>query len=198
MNFEYKDFIGVFSDVFPEGFCEHLITEFNRNKDLGAGSDRQKGEGVDKHFKNDYQINANGKNINFEPFNDNNTTNMFFKGLQHCFHAYAEQYSPLKNTKINCNNMKMQETSTGGGYHVWHSEQGNGDQANRGLVYMLYLNTLPTEANGETEFLYQQRRLNPVENTMVLWPAAFTHAHRGNPVYGDNTKYIVTGWFHHE
>lgn len=92
----------------------------------------------------------------------------------------------------------MQGTSTGGGYHVWHSEQGNGDHANRGLVYMLYLNTLPTEANGETEFLYQQRRLNPVENTMVIWPAAFTHAHRGNPVYGDNTKYIVTGWFYHE
>ena len=126
MNFEYRDFIGVFSDVFPEGFCEHLITEFNRNKDLGAGSDRQKGEGVDKHFKNDYQICSNGKNINFEPFNDNDTRNMFFKGLQHCFDAYAEEFSPLKNTKINCNNMKMQETSTGGGYHVWHSEQGNG------------------------------------------------------------------------
>ena len=198
MNFEYRDFIGVFSDVFPEGFCEHLITEFNRNKNLGAGSDRQKGEGADKHIKNDYQICANGKNINFEPFNDNDTRNMFFKGLQHCFDAYAEEFSALKNTNINCNNMKMQETSTGGGYHVWHGEQGNGDQANRGLVYMLYLNTLPTEANGETEFLYQQRRLNPVENTMVLWPAAFTHAHRGNPVYGDNTKYIVTGWFYHE
>ena len=92
----------------------------------------------------------------------------------------------------------MQKTSSGGGYHVWHGEQGNDDSANRGLVYMLYLNTLPKEANGETEFLYQQRRINPVANTMVLWPAAFTHAHRGNPVYGDNTKYIVTGWFYHE
>ena len=198
MNFEHKDFIGIFSSVYPDGFCEHLISEFERNKDLGAGSDRQSSEGIDKHIKNDYQINSNGNNINFEPFNDNNTSNMFFKGLQHCFNAYVEQYSALKDININCNNMKMQETSTGGGYHVWHGEQGNGDQANRGLVYMLYLNTLPTEANGETEFLYQQRRLNPVENTMVLWPAAFTHAHRGNPVYGENTKYIVTGWFYHE
>ena len=94
--------------------------------------------------------------------------------------------------------MKMQKTSSGGGYHVWHGEQGNGDQANRGLVYMLYLNTVPVEANGETEFLYQQRRINPVENTMVLWPASFTHTHRGNPVYGDNHKYIITGWFYHE
>ena len=94
--------------------------------------------------------------------------------------------------------MKMQKTSTGGGYHVWHGEQGNGEQAGRGLVYMLYLNDLPKEANGETEFLYQQRRINPVGNTMVIWPAAFTHAHRGNPVYGDNHKYIITGWFYHE
>lgn len=198
MNFEYRDFIGVFTNVYPDGFCDHLISEFERNKNLGAGSDRQMSEGSDKHIKNDYQICSNGKNIIFEPFDGGSTIDMFFKGLQHCFDAYAQEYSPLKNIKINCNNMKMQKTSTGGGYHVWHGEQGNGEQANRGLVYMLYLNTLPAEANGETEFLYQQRRINPTKNTMVLWPAAFTHAHRGNPVYGDNEKYIATGWFYHE
>jgi hypothetical protein len=63
---------------------------------------------------------------------------------------------------------------------------------------MLYLNALPSGANGETEFLYQQRRINPTKNTMVLWPAGFTHPHRGNPVYGDVSKYIATGWFYHE
>lgn len=198
MNSEYKDFIGVFSSVYPDGFCEHLISEFDRNQNLGAGTDRQNGEGAEKHRKNDYQISSNGKNINFEPFENNQTSDVFFRGLQHCFEAYTNEFSVLKDIKINCNNMKMQKTSSGGGYHVWHGEQGNGEQANRGLVYMLYLNTLPPEANGETEFLYQQRRINPVENTMVVWPAAFTHAHRGNPVYGDNTKYIVTGWFYHE
>ena len=198
MKTEYKDFIGVFSEVYPEGFCEHLIAEFERNRNLGAGTDRQNGEGAHKHIKNDYQIGSNGKNINFEPFKDENTLDLFFNGLQKCFEAYSNEFSVIKHVKVNCNNMKMQKTSTGGGYHVWHAEQGNGEQANRGLVYMLYLNTLPEEANGETEFLYQQRRIKPVENTMVLWPAAFTHAHRGNPVYGGNSKYIVTGWFYHE
>tara|TARA_R110000803_G_scaffold53222_1_gene109199 strand:- start:2468 stop:3064 length:597 start_codon:yes stop_codon:yes gene_type:complete len=198
MNYEIKDFIGVFSDVYPDGFCSHLVSEFERNRTLGAGTDRQNGEGAFKHRKDDYQIFSNGKNINFEPFEDKNTVNMFFKGLQHCFEAYGNEFSVIKNINVNCNNIKMQKTSKGGGYHVWHGEQGNGDQARRGLVYMLYLNSLPVEANGETEFLYQQRRINPVENTMVLWPAAFTHAHRGNPVYGDNAKYIVTGWFYHE
>jgi len=198
MKADYKDFIGVFSEVYPEKFCAHLIAEFDRNQTLGAGSDRQTGEGANKHIKEDYQIFSNGKNINFEPFDDKSTVDMFFKGLQHCFEVYTNEFSTLKGININCNNMKMQKTSTRGGYHVWHGEQGNGAEANRGIVYMLYLNTLPTEANGETEFLYQQRRISPVGNTMVLWPAAFTHAHRGNPVYGDNSKYIVTGWFYHE
>ena len=198
MKTEYKDFIGVFSDVYPEGFCEHLISEFNRNKNLGAGTDRGNGEGAAKHIKDDYYIFCNGKNINFEPFQENNTVGLFFNGLQNCFKHYSDEYSSIKEGNINCNHMKMQKTSPGGGYHVWHGEQGNGDHASRGLVYMLYLNTLPPEANGETEFLYQQRRINPAENTMVIWPAAFTHAHRGNPVYGDNSKYIVTGWFYYE
>ena len=198
MSVEYKDFIGVFSDVYPEGFCEHLISEFDRNQILGAGTTRQNGEGTDKHFKNDYQIFCNGKNIHFEPFDGRKTVDLFFSGLQQCFEEYSNEYSVIKNNNVRCDHMKMQKTSKGGGYHIWHGEQGNGEQANRGLVYMLYLNTLPPESNGETEFLYQQRRINPVGNTMVLWPAAFTHAHRGNPVYGDTTKYIVTGWFYHE
>lgn len=198
MKTEYKDFIGVFSEVYPEGFCEHLISEFERNKNLGAGSDRRLSEGADNHVKNDYHIGCNGKNINFHDFNGKNTLDTFFDGLQLCFDAYGNEFSVIKDVKLKCNNMKMQKTSTGGGYHVWHCEQGNRDQANRSLVYMLYLNSMPAEANGETEFLYQQRRINPSENTMVLWPAAFTHAHRGNPVYGDNSKYIITGWFYNE
>jgi hypothetical protein len=198
MNPEYKDFIGVFSGVYPEGFCEHLIAEFDRNQKLGVGVDRKKGEGSNKHVKNDYQIFSNGRNINFEPFGGEGTIDVFFNGLQKCFQEYTDEFSVAKEIDVRCNNMKMQKTTSGGGYHVWHGEQGNGEQAGRSLVYMLYLNTLPPEANGETEFLYQQRRINPVENTMVLWPAAFTHAHRGNPVYGENAKYIVTGWFYHE
>tara|TARA_R110002072_G_scaffold201632_2_gene359376 strand:+ start:1841 stop:2437 length:597 start_codon:yes stop_codon:yes gene_type:complete len=198
MKTEYKDFIGIFSDVYPEGFCEHLINEFEKNKEFGAGNNRQNSEGVHKHQKDDYSILANGKNCKIEDFFGENAVNLFFSGLQNCYEDYANTFSSLKAIKIIANDMKMQKTSPGGGYHLWHAEQGNDEKANRGLVYTLYLNTLPPEANGETEFLYQQRRINPVENTMVLWPAAFTHTHRGNPVYEDNAKYIITGWFYHE
>lgn len=199
MKIEYKDFIGVFSNVYPDDFCEHLIAEFERIKNTGAGHDRQSSEpNMFKHHKDDYHIYVTGQSIELTPFKEASSMELFFQGLQECFNQYVNMFSPLKDVSMRCTNMKMQKTSPGGGYHIWHFEQGNDYASHRGLSYMLYLNTLPVEANGETEFLYQQRRINPVENTMVLWPAAFTHTHRGNAVYGDHTKYIVTGWFYNE
>lgn len=198
MKNDYRNFIGIYYDVYPDGFCEHLISEFERNLDLGAGFSRQDSEGAKKHVKEDQHIFVNGKNFNFLDFNEKNTVDVFFQGLQKCYEDYSNEFSVLSDTDINCNTMKMQKTSSGGGYHIWHGEQGNGEQGRRCLVYSLYLNTLPEGANGETEFLYQQRRVSAVKNSMVFWPAAFTHAHRGNPVYGDNAKYIVTGWFYYE
>jgi hypothetical protein len=194
----YDDFIGVFSGVYPDNFCKHLINEFEKCKNEGFGANRQESEGAFKTQKDDYQLGLTGNNVNFEDFNDTATKKIFWTGLQNCFDLYKQQFSVLEGVNVSCLDIKMQKTTSGGGYHTWHGEQGNGDQARRSLAYMLYLNTLPKEANGETEFLYQQRRINPVENTMVIWPASFTHAHRGNPVFGMNQKYIVTGWFYNE
>jgi hypothetical protein len=133
------------------------------------------------------------------PFNGEDPVDMFFNGLQNCYDSYCTQYSVLKtNASIRATVMKMQRTGPGGGYHVWHAEQGAGRHASRVVTYMLYLNTIKPQDGAETEFLYQRKRFNPVENTMVLWPAAYTHAHRGNPVLGTDYKYIVTGWFYYD
>jgi hypothetical protein len=198
MNAEYKDFIAIYRDVYPEGYCQHLIKEFDRLVESGAGSNRQRAEGASKHFKNDTQLGLNFGVHTVADFDGVPASRVFFKGLQLCYEAYNEEFSVLKDGNIRATAMKMQRTDPGGGYHVWHGEQGNGEHAYRVLVYMLYLNTLTQEEAGETEFLYQQRRLQPTENTMVLWPAAFTHAHRGNTVFGERSKYIVTGWFYYD
>lgn len=198
MNAEYREFIGIYRDVYPEGYCRHLINEFERLVNSGAGTNRQRGEGAPKHRKNDMQLGLNFGVHTAADFNGAKTTSVFFDGLQQCYDEYTEQFSVLREGKITGTHMKMQRTDPGGGYHVWHGEQGNGEHADRVLVYMLYLNTLTQEEAGETEFLYQQRRIQPQENTMVLWPATFTHAHRGNTVFGERSKYIVTGWFYYE
>lgn len=199
MNVEYKGFIGIYQDVYPLGYCSHMVSEFERMENAGAGSNRQRSERAHRHVKNDYQIMLNIKNHGALDFEGKNSVDLFFDGLQACYEDYSEQFSVLKDSgNVRATVMKMQRTSSGGGYHVWHGEQGSREHANRVLVYMLYLNTLPEMSNGETEFLYQQQRIRPVENTMILWPAAYTHAHRGNPVYGDTAKYVITGWFYYD
>lgn len=199
MNSEYIDHIALYKNVYPEGYCQHMIAEFERLEQGGVGSDRQRSEGAKHHEKSDHHIFINMRNHGVQDFNGRNSCDLFFDGLQKCYDVYTDKYSILKDSgKISATYMKMQRTGPGGGYHVWHCEQGGGSAANRAVVYMLYLNTLAPEDGAETEFLYQKKRFNPTENTMVLWPAAYTHAHRGNPVLGETHKYIITGWFYYD
>lgn len=198
MNVTHKDFLATYTDVYPTDYCEHLITEFERLVASGAGRNRQQSEKAAKHVKDDMQLILNVNAHNLRPFDGRDAVDVFFHGLQQCYDEYSEMYSVLKDGRINGSTMKMQRTDSGGGYHIWHCEQNNGRQAERVLVYMLYLNTLNPEDGGETEFLYQKTRVSPQKNTMLLWPAAFTHAHRGNTVLGLKSKYIVTGWFYYD
>jgi len=198
MNINYNGFIGIYDDVYPEGYCQHLIKEFDRLKDAGAGFNRRQSEGAPETVKNDHQIGFGLRGHEVALFEEGNTVDIFFNGLQRCYDQYCEKFSSLRDGKIRGTIMKLQRTDPGGGYHVWHGEQGNGEHANRVLVYMLYLNSLAPEEAGETEFLYQQQRFRPTENQMILWPASYTHTHRGNTVFGERSKYIVTGWFYYD
>ena len=199
MNTEYIEHIALYKNVYPEGYCQHLISEFDRLALNGAGVSRQEGEGAVKHRKDDHQILINIRGHNLLDFNGEPCDNIFFNGLQRCYNDYTTKYSLLRdNGSIRATHMKIQRTTPGGGYHVWHCEQGPDEHTRRVVTYMLYLNTLTAEDGAETEFLYQKKRFNPVENTMVVWPAAYTHAHRGNAVLGETNKYIVTGWFYYD
>ena len=59
------------------------------------------------------------------------------------------------------------------------------------LTALCYLNDV--EEGGELEFLYQSKRIKPRQGDFVLWPAGYTHHHRGNPPL-KGEKYIYTGW----
>ena len=86
-------------------------------------------------------------------------------------------------------------TADQGGYPYWHCElypkAGSVDPLHRVLLWTIYLNDGFDE--GETEFLYQQRRIKPKTGQLLLAPTAFTHTHRGNRPRGGD-KYIATSW----
>ena len=195
---KYNNFIGMYDNVFPEYFCQHMISEFERLNSNGYCGNRQDSENTTKLKKQDEFCFLNLKNHYISEFQEKNSQRIFLDGLQTCFDDYVEEYDSLKDSSLKCTSIKMQKTAPGSGYHVWHAEQGNDESANRGLVYSVYLNTLDENGAGETEFLYQRIRIPPKENTLIIWPAAFTHTHRGNVVHGQTPKYIITGWFYYE
>lgn len=86
-------------------------------------------------------------------------------------------------------------TAGRGGYPYWHCElfprDANAETLHRHLLWTAYLNDGFGE--GETEFLYQRRKVAPRAGALLLAPAAFTHTHRGNRPQGGD-KVIATSW----
>ncbi|OLH91103.1 hypothetical protein DXO216_06640 [Xanthomonas oryzae pv. oryzae] len=86
-------------------------------------------------------------------------------------------------------------TANQGGYPCWHCElyprDASADTLHRLLLWTLYLND--DFAQGETEFLFQQRKPPPRTGSLLIAPTAFTHTHRGNRQVGGD-KFIATSW----
>ncbi len=51
MDIKYLDFIGMYSEVYPDGFCNHVINEFEKLITAGHCGNRQDNEGVTKTKK---------------------------------------------------------------------------------------------------------------------------------------------------
>ena len=184
-QFYIDNHIGIFKNFMPNNMIDSYVNYFNKCEQQGAVYSRE----VDKTLVEDSSIDTiRDMNVpmtyNNKPFID-----MFF---QEIYSLYTQKYSYLKQLAThNILEVKIQKTKIGGGYHIWHCENSKMKSRNRILAFMAYLNDVAE--GGETEFLYQKCRFKPEKNTMLVWPAQFTHVHRGNPPLS-NDKYIITGW----
>jgi hypothetical protein len=90
--------------------------------------------------------------------------------------------------------INIQGYPKGGGYFGWHTERFDSSfpMNNRHLVFMTYLNDVFDE--GYTEFFYQKLKVQPRKGLTLIWPADWTHTHRGVKSETEE-KYIATGWF---
>ncbi len=93
-----------------------------------------------------------------------------------------------------CESVQIQCYQPGQAFHSFHCERTGhrGSQSARHLVFMTYLNTVSNQ--GGTEFPQQNLTLSPQQGLTVIWPADWTHTHRGLASPTD-IKYIITGWF---
>ena len=116
--------------------------------------------------------------------------------LQKCVDEYMVKYErsaslgEFKSTSIT----KIQHYKPTEGFFDYHCERFGSalPYSTRHLVYMTYLNDV--DDGGETEFLYQNIKVKPEKGLTLIWPAEWTHTHRGITSMTEH-KYIVTGWF---
>lgn len=184
-----QDFIGVYDNAFSKEYCLNIINYFNIMQEKGFTKNR-KFWNIDKIKMNDDALFAHDCNlINLDSAGFLPEFNKIFWEY---YKKYAEDFSILNNVSNHGSyTFKVQKTEVGGGYHEWHCEADKRSNCNRILVWSLYLNDV--EEGGETEFLYQHKRVKSKQGRLIIFPAAFTHTHRGNPPLS-NDKYIITGW----
>jgi hypothetical protein len=189
MSIKHEQFIGIYENAFSKEYCENLIKDYDTAIEAGYGRTRQQAETFNTLQKCDTQLFNNLHNIQI-PVSRIKEFNEIFWDIY--YPLYSAEFPSVKNSDAHSNYyFKIQKTELRGGYHTWHYESNARNICNRLLVWTIYLNDV--EEGGETEFLYQSMRVKPKQGTLVIWPAAFTHTHRGNPPLS-NAKYIVTGW----
>ena len=186
-----NDFIGIFDNVLSASECSPIIEYFESLKKLNLVYTRQDLKDGLAHHKQDETA--------FPLQHDMITTSLknpalktFIDRFWDCYAKYVETYSILNDCGMHgINSIRIQKTKIGQGYHSWHFESSDFNVSTRIIAYTLYLNDVGT--GGETEFLYLHKRIDARAERLVLWQAAFTHTHRGNPPLS-NDKYIITGW----
>jgi len=190
INYEILDnHIGIFDNFYDENLIQKYIDYFNfysnNFRTFGRNTLNVSDESIDCITSNFFN------EITDVPLNYLNSdfVNIFFSKI---YPLYVEKYQLLSQfNKHYILDVKIQKTNLGQGYHTWHCENDGSNVRGRICAFMLYLNDV--EDGGETEFLHQKMRIKPQRNRLVLWPAYFTHAHRGNPPISGE-KYILTGW----
>lgn len=182
----YKDLIGIYENAFSKDFCDYLINIGEKNIST-LGKER---DDIQK------SMDINDVSFSIADIWSPKDEEYFFNALHTSINLYFTNYKaigyPVGETGYDIIDTKFQKTKPFQGYNMYHTEYSpyNEHQYRFG-VYTLYLNDI--KEGGETEFLYQGYRLSPKAGTVCIFPAYFTHMHRGNPPFKE-TKYILTGW----
>ena len=141
---------------------------------------------IDNDVKQSLDFTISADNI-FFPFDN------YRVHLQRSLEQYVKLYSHVDTyTKFDIlEPLNLQWYPKGGGFKKWHFEAASMPFISRILVYMTFLNDVP---DGGTMFKYQNITIPAKKGLTLIWPAGFTHVHKGQ-VSHTKDKLILTGWW---
>ena len=179
--------IGIYEDALTVNECESLMSKFEESEQ----SPGQTLGGYTPEWKKCMEISS--EDMKFSQTNIVSTT--ILKSLKECIGKYKMEYPALSVISrwgvVDQFTFQKYETEDDG-YKSWHCEHGSHpESAVRILAWMFYLNN----AKSGTEFKHYPT-VNAKMGRCVIWPAAWTHLHKG-VTPNEGLKYIITGWFSH-
>jgi hypothetical protein len=173
MEYYHDQHIGVYKNAVPSEWCNKVIDYFNSNPNNFNSRNHSNIADTHGHLWDKLLI---------EELN---------KKIRDVLHLYKNKY-PDFITPLEIVGYKIQKTLPTEGYHPFHIEFDTKFITIKRIgVWTVYLNDV--EEGGETEFLYQLKRIKPQKGTICIFPAGYTHTHRGNTPFSGE-KYIMTGW----
>lgn len=183
-----KDHIMIIDDILTKEECDEIIKIYDLFE--STGYTRKGQEDFDEYSIGRGSLKRN--DFAMWTWDYPGLRKFIISAVERGYDLYKKEFFQIESANITFAEAKIQRTPIRGGFHDWHCEIGDISTIERCLVWMIYLNDIP-DNEGETEFLWQKIRVKPKAGRFVMWPAFFTHVHRGNPVY-THSKYITTGW----
>lgn len=170
--------------------CDELIAGFKKTRRLGLTRPGMSAKGVDKAWKD-----SEDASLTCFPYEVYAGAVRAYRGhVMACLKAYLTEFPILGEATARLGFLEppqMQYYKPGGAFHGAHYESSGLDIAHRVLAFQTFLNDIVQ--GGGTYFLFQDHTIAPARGKTTIWPAGFTHTHRGE-VAPHEEKYIVTGW----
>jgi hypothetical protein len=198
------DFIHRVPNLLSKEFCKDLIELFEKSNLKHKGASYVMNNGVVKTLKENTTKKSTDISI-YQGFTQDAKEEgepewlefiqyinyKLTKGLD----SYVIEHPDLANVqKFVLEGYNIQRYLPGEGFFNWHCENpGYTNGGDRILAWMIYLNDL--EAGG-THFKSQNHTEKAEAGKFVMWPAFWTHFHKGQ-ISETETKYIITGWYRH-
>ncbi len=182
-------FIGSWT-MSPLSVCDELIAYFELNKN------KQKkgvtGVGINLGAKNSTDIRIIPKDMKLP---GNEIFEKYFHNLYSCYQDYATEWPFLATfaENLQISGFNLQRYQSGQHFQKLHTERSSLETLHRVFAWMTYLNDVDQEDGGSTLFSHYDLAIQPRKGLTLIWPAEWTHAHKGN-VLKANNKYIITGW----
>lgn len=170
-------------------FCQKTIDAFENLAEMGCVRTRH-----DK-VRRDNQTNL----ASIDDANMRNTelSKEFFGFIDEGLNSYIQKYNlhTMFSEGLWCRDFLVQRSIADmcEQYSTWHCEASSRETSDRAMTFIVYLND--NYKGGETQMLFQKKNIKPEMGKLVIFPAYYTHIHRGNMIE-KGTKYIATGWIY--